>query len=232
MKNAILIIISIWIGSWGISNVVNVYFNNVRQQMRIGGVGHTINIVGSIPAGDLSHAKIPLEKEEDGKKEVVKKEEKAKDGQSTIKREEIVAKIPNLYISQEYPCSQKRTYRESINLSNGDHAVMTWKDKDQAMWFGIRNIDLFNVSNPTLFLSFNGDYNVSIRDDEAPGWLMMDPNRDFSMKIRGEVQPGSGLRLNPLFVKFPKPGIYHARYSIATDNNLPKSGTFTIKVVE
>lgn len=225
IKGVVLLGFSLYVGSWAVSNVIAVYLDNTKIQSQVSGTGNTVNIIRAIPVSGAFTTETYSHSKEKIKNGAVNEEK-------DTNKKEIVAKVPNLYVSQEYPSSQNYQYTESIALSNSQPAVMTLRDGGQAMWFGLGNVDLANVANPTLFLNFDGDFEIKTKDEESAGWLMLDPDRQFVMKIKGEVQPGSGLRLNPLFVKFPKPGVYKAQYSITTDNNLPKSGTFTIKVVE
>jgi hypothetical protein len=140
---------------------------------------------------------------------------------------------PDIIISQEYPSSQGFGYQQSINL-NAHFAVMTYQNDWQPFWLGISNVSakLQNLGNPGLFLNFNGKTQVKIDEKASSGWVEMDPNFTYYLKSMGAVQPGSGIRLNPLFVKFPTEGIYSISYSITSDNKLPISGKFDVKVVK
>jgi hypothetical protein len=140
---------------------------------------------------------------------------------------------PDIFISQEYPSSQGFGYQQSINL-NTHPAVMTYQDGWQPFWFGISNVSakLQNLGNPCLFLNFNGKMQAKVDGKASIGWVEMDPNFTYYLKTIGSVQPGLGVRLNPLFVKFPAEGIYTISYSITSDNKLPISGQFNVKVVK
>ena len=141
--------------------------------------------------------------------------------------------LPNIIISQEYPCFQGYNYRQSINLI-AHPAVMTYQDNLQAFWIGIGNADnkIKNFKNPSLFLNFNGEVQIKVDEKSSKGWLETDPNFTYFYKADGSMQPGQGFRLNPIFVKFPKEGSYRVSYSITADNELPISGEFSIKVVK
>lgn len=140
---------------------------------------------------------------------------------------------PDIVISQEYPSSQGFTYQKSINL-NARYAVMTYQNDGQPFWLGIMNVSpkIQNLENPGLFLNFNGKIEVRVDEKASIGWAEIDPNFSYYLKTIGSVQPGSGVRLNPLFVKFPSEGIYSISYSITSDNKLPISGQFDIRVVK
>lgn len=140
---------------------------------------------------------------------------------------------PDVIISQEYPSSQGFSYQQNINL-NTYPAVMTYQNDWQPFWFGISNVSakLHNLGNPGLFLNFNGKMQVRVDEKASIGWVETDPNFTYYLKTIGLVQPGSGVRLNPLFVKFPAEGIYSVSYSITSDNKLPVSGQFDVKVVK
>lgn len=140
---------------------------------------------------------------------------------------------PDIVISQEYPNSQGFTYQKSINL-NAHYAVMTYQNDGQPFWLGIMNVSpkIQNLENPGLFLNFNGKIEVRVDEKASIGWAEMDPNFSYYLKTIGSVQPGSGVRLNPLFVKFPSEGIYSISYSITSDNKLPIPGQFDIRVVK
>lgn len=140
---------------------------------------------------------------------------------------------PDIVISQEYPSSQGFTYQKSINL-NAHYAVMTYQNDWQPFWLGIMNISvkIQNLENPALFLNFNGKTEVRVDEKVSSGWTETDPNFSYYLKTIGSVQPSSGVRLNPLFVKFPAEGIYSVSYSITSDNKLPISGQFDIRVVK
>jgi hypothetical protein len=139
----------------------------------------------------------------------------------------------NIIVSQEYPSSQGLNYQESVNL-NKHTAVMTYKNDWQPFWLGINNVNAKtkNLENPILFLNFHGKIQVKIDDNSSKGWVEMDPNFTYFLKTQGSIQPGSGFRLNPLLVKFSEEGIYSVSYSITSDNELPTSGEFLIKVVK
>ena len=111
---------------------------------------------------------------------------------------------------------------------------MTYQDDWQPFWFGIMNISkkIQNLENPGLFLNFNGKMQVKVDGKASTGWVEMDPNFSYYLKTIGSVQPGSGVRLNPLFVKFPAEGTYSISYSITSDNKLPISGQFDVRVVK
>jgi hypothetical protein len=141
--------------------------------------------------------------------------------------------LPNIVISQEYPCSQGYNYRQSINLITHP-AVITYQDDWQALWLGMGNADgkIKNFKNPSLFLNFNGNTQIKVNEKSSKGWVETDPNFMYFYKAEGSMQPGQGFRLNPLFIRFPKEGIYKVSYSITADNELPISGEFSIKVVK
>jgi len=140
---------------------------------------------------------------------------------------------PDIIISQEYPSSQGFTYQNSINL-NTHFAVITYQNDWQPFWLGIMNVStkIQNLNNPGLFLNFDGKMQVKVDEKASIGWVEMDPNFTYYLKTIGSVQPSSGARLNPLFVKFPAEGIYSISYSITSDNKLPISGKFDVKVVK
>lgn len=141
--------------------------------------------------------------------------------------------IPSVIISQEYPNSQGFNYRQSINLSTHP-AVMSYQSDWQPFWLGIGNISkkLKNLNNPTIFLNFHGQIKVKVDENTSIGWAETDPNFTYFLKTKGSIQPGQRIRLNPLFVKFPKVGLYTVFYSITGDNQPPVSGNFNIKVVK
>ncbi len=150
--------------------------------------------------------------------------------ETALKRRE---NSPDIIISQEYPSSQGFSYQKSINL-NVHYAVMTYQNDWQPFWLGMMNVGtrIQNLENPGLFLNFNGKFQVKVDEKASIGWVEMDPNFSYYLKTIGAVQPGSGVRLNPLFVKFPAEGAYSISYSITSDNKLPISGQFDVKVVK
>lgn len=137
-----------------------------------------------------------------------------------------------IIISQEYPSSQGFNYQQSINLSNKP-AVMTYQDDWQPFWLGIGNAneEIENFKNPNLFLNFHGKIQIKITE-ASKGWTEMDPNFTYYLKTQGSIQPGQGYRLYPLYVKFPTKGLFVVSYTVTSDNALPVSGEFTIKVTK
>lgn len=137
----------------------------------------------------------------------------------------------NLMLSQEYPTSQGYSYRQSIDLRSKP-AVMTIQEGEQPFWLGIGNLGNWNVSKPTLYLNFDGKVQIRVNKNKSRPWLEGDPNHSYSLKYNGQLQPGSDIRFNPLFVRFEKDDTYTVSYTITTDNEKPLSGTFEIKVVK
>lgn len=234
IKNVLLVWISAYMATYMATKVITVYFSNTRIQY--GGVLNTYYI-GQTPIPE--EVKYPEStKGKTGKvSEIVTTEpehpEKETTGkQKIIIKEAVSVKVPNIRLSQEYPSSQNYQYTQSIDLSSHKPAVMTLSKDEQPMWFGIGNVGLFNISNPMLFLKFDGTFNIMTKPNESLGWSTMDPNREFNIKINSDLQPGSAFRLNPLFVKFPRAGEYRGSYTITSDNNLPVTGTFVINVAE
>jgi len=136
-----------------------------------------------------------------------------------------------LFLSQEYPASQGYTYRQSIDLRSKP-VVMTFQADEQPLWLAIGNVGNINASNPTLYLDFGGKVKVRADKNKSRPWLEGDPNHTYSAKYNAQIQPGSGIRLNPLFVRFEKDNTYTVSYTITTDNENHLSGTFEIKVVK
>ena len=60
----------------------------------------------------------------------------------------------------------------------------------------------------------------------------MDPDNAYYIKLKGDIQPSTGIRISPLFVKFPREDIYFVRYTIAGDDEIPTQGVFAINVYE
>lgn len=133
-------------------------------------------------------------------------------------------------LTQEYPEVAGRSYRDSLNLSSNNPALMNWRENEQPFWLGIqsqRKDKKYN--NPTLFLDFKGKADVRVDQKESAGWVEMDP--DFTYFIKGvNIQPMTGIRLNPLFIKFPEEGIYFVQYTIAGDDEIPTRGVFHVEV--
>jgi len=136
-----------------------------------------------------------------------------------------------LFLSQENPASQGYTYRQSIDLRSKP-VVMTFQAGEQPFWLAIGNAGNINASNPTLYLDFDGKVKVRADKNKSRPWLEGDPNHTYSAKYNTQIQPGSGIRLNPLFVRFEKDNTYTVSYTITTDNEKHLSGTFEIKVVK
>lgn len=245
IKNAILLVLSFYLATNTATQIIGVYFNNVKSNNTIRGSNNVINsFTGIMPAPDAFYsvrndtnltaekAKVSTEKETSSSSEAIAEKPLLKEVEKVITKEVTIAKIPNLYLSQEYPSFPGYDNAQSINLSGGFPAVIKMAETEQKLYFGIGNIDAVNINNPTLFLQFDGDFDVTAKPNESLGWLLLYPNKQFAIKINVDLQPGSGLRLPALFARFPRPGRYHAKYSITTDNNLPKTGNFVINVVE
>lgn len=248
IKTVIVLFLSFFLTAYTATKIISVYFNKYDSQYHMSGSGNIFNLYPpgpySLPSKELKNE---ITKEETAKKEItpaetlvekqipkwadnIKLKEKVTitDGSS---RRDIVLSIPRLYLSQEYPSSQGHSYTQSINLSSGSPAVITLRKDEQPMWFGVGNLGITNVGNPTLFLNFDGTFDIRAKERESLGWMTMDPNKQFNTKINMVIQPGSGVKLYSLFVKFPKAGEYHGRYTIASDNDIPIEGTFIINVV-
>jgi len=238
LKTVIVLVFSVYMATYAATQAITVYFSNYNARFNISGTGHTFNFPSG-PYGIQDGAeKIVKSQEGKGETETVQKKEflvvKEK---GRVMREQIdtivrMPTIPAIFLSQEYPSSQEYKYTQSIKLAEGTPAVMDLKDDYQSMWFGIRNIGLSNVGNPTLFLKFTGDFDIKTQPNVSLGWSTMEPNRQFNIRIGANLQPGSGFRLNPLSVRFKEAGTFTGEYTITSDNNLPKSGIFTIKVVK
>jgi len=137
---------------------------------------------------------------------------------------------PPVVITQEYPAVEGISYRESINLAVNP-ALMIWRENEQAFWVGIQSQrEEKNYNNPTLFLNFNGKVDVRADPSQSSGWVEMDPDFTYFAKLNGNIQPTTGIRINPLFVKFPEEGIYFVQYTISGDDEIPTQGVFAIEV--
>ena len=154
-------------------------------------------------------------------------------GQTTIpaKIAEALNQIKSaIYLTQEYPSSQGYTYLQSINLKDNP-AVMTWQENEQPFWVGIANMLVNrNYRNPTLFLTFKDKVDVRVDPKDSRGWVEMEPDSQYYIKLNGDLQPLVTYRLNPLFVTFPGEGDYNASFGIRGDSELPIDGEFSIKV--
>lgn len=230
IKTVIVLSLSFWLTTSTVSKIISVYFNRYDSRYQMGGSGNIFNMYPGL------YPTVPeVPKSETAKKEPVKNEaastEKIISPPDHTKKKTILT-IPNIYLSQEYPSSQEYSYTQSINLTSGILAVMTLEKEEQPMWFGVGNSGLSNIGNPTLFLSFDGTFDIRVKSNKSLGWMTTDPNKQFNTKINMTIQPGSGVRLYPLFVKFPRAGKYQGKYTIAIDNNLPVSGSFVINVVD
>ncbi len=242
IKSAILLALSFYLATNTASKIITLYFNNVKSTNTITGSNNVINsFTGITPVPDTFYgdanlaaekAKVSIEKETSLSSEKIAEKPSSKEVEKVITKEIIIAKIPNLYLSQEYPSFPGYDNAQSIILSSGSVAVIKMAENEQKLYFGIGNIDTVNINNPTLFLQFDGDFDIMAKPNESLGWLPLYPNKQFAIKINVNLQPGNGLRLPALFVRFPKPGRYHGKYSITTDDNLPKTGDFVINVVE
>jgi hypothetical protein len=248
IKGAILLWISLFMATNMVTQVMAVYFeNHPSHNVITGGSNNTIYYATPTTIAEPMLKRITemtnnKEKtistvETDKEETVLLTGNKAPEGQKAVQKilvlenKKAIAEIPVLYLSQEYPSSQGYNYTQSINLSSGKPAVMTFGSEPQGMWFGVGNIGFVNANNPTIFLRFDGKCEVIAKPSESLGWLTMDPNKQFVIKANGSLQPGSGFKLNPLFIKFPFKGTYKTEYTITSDNNLPMSGIFTINVV-
>jgi len=246
IKTVIVLLLSFSLTAYTATKIISVYFNRYDSQYHMGGSGNTFNMY---PPGSYSIGpEVPkgeIIKKEPAKNEVAPSEKISEQipasGENIQNKEiaardhmkkEVVLTLPSVYLSQEYPSSQEYSYTQSINLTSGSPAVMTLRDDEQPMWFGIGNLGLSNIGNPTLFLSFDGTFGIRAEERKSLGWMTMDPNKQFNTKINMMIQPGSGVKLYPLFVKFPKAGKYVGKYTIATDDNLPVVGAFIINVVD
>ena len=135
-----------------------------------------------------------------------------------------------VYLTQEYPSSQGYSYLQNINLKDKP-AVMTWQENEQAFWVGIANMMVNrNYKNPTLFLNFKDKIDVRTDPKDSTGWVEMEPDSQYYIKLNGDLQPLVTYRLNPLFVKFPEKGDCNASFGIRGDSELPIDGEFLIKV--
>lgn len=155
-------------------------------------------------------------------------------GQTTIPTDNIGEALKQIksaiYLIQEYPSSQGYNYLQSINLKDKP-AVMTWQENEQSFWVGIANMMLNkNYKNPTVFLTFKGKVDVRVDPKGSVGWVEMEPNSQYFIKLNGDLQPLVTYRLNPLFVKFANEGDYSVHFGIRGDNELPVDGDFIIKV--
>lgn len=138
--------------------------------------------------------------------------------------------VPSVYLTQEYPNSQGYTYKQSMDLRSKP-AVMTWEEGEQAFWLGIANIrEKENYKNLTLFLKFKDKVEVRVDEEASIGWVEMDPNFDYYINLKSDLQPLVTYRLNPLFVKFPEKGDYYVEYGVRGDNEPATKGAFLIKV--
>jgi len=154
-------------------------------------------------------------------------------GQTTIPSDigEALKQIKSaIYLTQEYPSSQGYNYLQSINLKDKP-AVVTWQENEQPFWVGIANMMLNrNYRNPTLFLNFKDKVDVRVDPKGSVGWVEMEPDSQYFIKLNGDLQPLVTYRLNPLFVKFANEGDYSVHFGIRGDNELPVDGDFIIKV--
>ncbi len=154
-------------------------------------------------------------------------------GQATIPADigEALKQIKSaIYLTQEYPSSQDYNYLQSINLKDKS-AVVTWQENEQPFWVGIANMMLNrNYKNPTLFLTFKDKVEVRVDPKGSVGWVEMEPDSQYFIKLNGDLQPLITYRLNPLFVKFANEGDYSVHFGIRGDNELPVDGDFIIKV--
>lgn len=246
IRNVILLLVSIYMATYMITQIITVYFNNYNTRYNMGGQGNIFNVyTGPYNITELPK-KIGMSRQEQADIEMASSEKtieaeeaylaegqrpiKTKISRAALAKKQII-EVPNIYLSQEYPSSQGYNYRQNINLSDGISAVMNLKDGEQPIWFGVVNRGLRNIDNPVLFLHFEGDFDIKVAPDKSIGWSTMEPNKEFNIRIASSLQPSSGFKLHPLIVNFKTAGVYKARYTITSDNNLPKSGDFTIKVV-
>ena len=137
---------------------------------------------------------------------------------------------PAVSLTQEYPAVEGISYRDSINLAINP-ALIIWHENEQAFWVGIQSQrEDKNYNNPTLFLNFNGKADVRVDLKDSAGWVEMDPDFTYFIKLNGNIQPMTGIRVNPLFIKFPAEGIYFVQYTITGDDEIPTQGIFPIEV--
>ena len=137
---------------------------------------------------------------------------------------------PPVVLTQEYLAVEGISYRESTNLAVNP-ALMIWQENEQAFWVGIQSQrEDKNYNNPTLFLNFNSKVDVRVDPNQSAGWVEMDPDFTYFAKLNGSIQPTTGIRINPLFVKFPEEGIYFVQYTISGDDEIPTQGVFAIEV--
>ena len=86
-------------------------------------------------------------------------------------------------ITQEYPAVEGISYRESINLAVNP-ALMIWRENEHAFWMGIQSQrEDRNYNNPTIFLNFNGKVDVRVDQEKSAGWVEMDPDFTYFLKI-------------------------------------------------
>lgn len=108
---------------------------------------------------------------------------------------------------------------------------MTWDENEKPFWLIVQNgKDEGNYENPKLFLNFNGKFKVRADGKQSKGWIEFDPGFKYYVELNKEIQPQTGLILNPLFVQFPKAGVYFVEYSISGDEVTPTKGVFAISV--
>lgn len=137
---------------------------------------------------------------------------------------------PAVLLMQEYPAVEGISYRDSINLAVNP-ALMIWQENEQAFWVGIQSQrEGKNYNNPILFLNFNGKADVKVDPKNSIGWIETDPDFTYFIKLNGGIQPMTGIRINPLFIRFPEEGIYFVQYTITGDDEIPTQGVFPIKV--
>jgi len=137
---------------------------------------------------------------------------------------------PAVFLTQEYPDVEGIDYRESINLTVNP-ALMNWKKETWPFWVGIKsNLEIRNYRNTTLFLNFKGKVDVEIDPEETGGWVEVDPDHAYYIRLKNDIQPLMHVRISPLLVKFPKEGIYFVQYGISGDNEIPTGGVFPIEV--
>lgn len=137
---------------------------------------------------------------------------------------------PAVLLMQEYPAVEGISYRDSINLAVNP-ALMIWRENEQAFWVGIQSQrESKNYNNPILFLNFNGKADVRVDSNNSVGWIETDPDFTYFIKLNGGIQPMTGIRINPLFIRFPEEGIYFVQYTITGDDEIPTQGVFPVKV--
>lgn len=135
-------------------------------------------------------------------------------------------KLPPLYLQQAYPTEH---YKDPIDLRTNS-ARLEFSRGHQPFWLSVLNDNKEkSYEADFLIIKLRNRFDVEVRR-ESLGWKVFEPNEQYNFSFSKSLNPEILSVIHPLFVRFPKKGIYKLTFLISLKHNSAVKGEFSIEV--